>query len=97
MELFISMTLSIVITMIWFYHYNNFFYSECSSFFFFFARIGTLLLDFLFLAWIEKLGFPEKMLSKGLFMVWFTSEHLVELHFFFLFSYADSIQFAETC
>jgi hypothetical protein len=93
------MTLSIVITMIWFYHYNNFFIVNVLVllfFFFFFARIGTLLLDFLFLAWIEKLGFPKKMLSKGFFMVWFTSEHLVELHFF-LSSYADSIQCAETC
>jgi hypothetical protein len=85
--------------MIWFYHYNNFFIVNVLVllfFFFFFARIGTLLLDFLFLAWIEKLGFPKKMLSKGFFMVWFTSEHLVELHFF-LSSYADSIQCAETC
>ena len=93
------MTLSIVITMIWFYHYNNFFIVNVLVllfFFFFFSRIGTLLLDFLFLAWIEKLGFPKKMLSKGFFMVWFTSEHLVELHFF-LSSYADSIQCAETC
>jgi hypothetical protein len=90
------MTLSIVITMIWFYHYNNFFIvNVLVLLFFFFARIGTLLLDFLFLAWIEKLGFPKKMLSKGFFMVWFTSEHLVELHFF-LSSYADSIQCAET-
>jgi hypothetical protein len=83
--------------MIWFYHYNNFFIvNVLVLLFFFFARIGTLLLDFLFLAWIEKLGFPKKMLSKGFFMVWFTSEHLVELHFF-LSSYADSIQCAETC
>jgi hypothetical protein len=85
--------------MIWFYHYNNFFIVNVLVllfFFFFFARIGTLLLDFLFLAWIEKLGFPKKMLSKGFFMVWFTSEHLVELHFF-LSSYADSIQCAEAC